>query len=88
MIIPKANFEEVDGLQACRKRGAWGDLSPTPGFDRSVYPISTKGGGHIMPTTLLRATPDFQTLQRPWTMTESYAHLAHFDLKSSVSTNN
>ena len=23
-------------------------------------------GGHIMPTTLLRATPDFQTLWRPW----------------------
>ena len=42
---------------------ARGVISP-PVFGRSVNPISTRGG-HIMPTTLLRATPDFKTLRRP-----------------------
>ena len=33
-----------------------------PSFGRSVNPIST--GGHIIPTSLLRALPDIQTLRR------------------------
>ena len=39
--------------------GAGGAMAP-PYFGRSVNPFSTKEG-QIMPTTLLMATPDFQT---------------------------
>jgi hypothetical protein len=53
-------------VQACRKWGAGGGgARALPVFAGSVNPTSP-GGGHIMPTTLLRATPDFQTLRRPW----------------------
>ena len=38
MIIPRANFEEVDGLQACRKRGA-------PSFCQISLPYLNQGAG-------------------------------------------
>ena len=34
---------------------------PGVGFESSVNPISTGGGGQIMPTTLLLANPDLKT---------------------------
>ena len=37
-------------LQACRPRAAGGAMPPPPDFGRSVNPISTRGGGQIMPT--------------------------------------
>ena len=37
-------------------------VPPLPVFGRSVNPIST--GVHIVPTTLVRAPPDFQTLRQ------------------------
>ena len=43
--------------------GAGGGLQPPPIFDRSVNPISNRGG-QFMPTTVLPASPDFQTLRR------------------------
>ena len=52
-----------ESMQGCRKQGAVGAHDPPEVFGRSINPILT--GGHILPTTLLRA-PNFQTLRRPW----------------------
>ena len=49
-------------LQACRKRGGWGALAPQ--FLAKQFTLS-QPGGQIMPNTVLRALPDFQTLRRP-----------------------
>ena len=50
--------------QARRKRGAEGALAP-PVFGRTVNPMYLNQGEQIMPTTVLRAPPDFQILRRP-----------------------
>ena len=58
--------QSYDYQQARRKRGAEGALAP-PVFGRTVNPMYLNQGEQIMPTTVLRAPPDFQTLRRPCT---------------------
>ena len=48
--------------QACHPEIAEGAMTP-PDFDRQVNPIVQEG--QIMPTTLLLAPSDFQTILRP-----------------------
>ena len=63
--------------QGCRPGGGgWGSFSP-PMFDRSVNPISTGGGGQIMPTTILPAPPDVQTLRRTCQINWCCSRLSH-----------
>ena len=59
----KLQHSNTISQQGRRKRGLRG-FSPSPVFGWTVNPIST--GGQIMPTTVLRAPLDFQTLRRPW----------------------
>ena len=55
-------------MQGCRNQGARGTPAPSPlGF----WQISLAQGGHIMPITLLREPPNFQTFLRP-----CYVHVA------------
>ena len=45
--------------------GGWWALAPQFLADQLTLP---QPGGHIMPTTLLRALSDFQTLREPWSI--------------------
>ena len=49
-------------MQARHKRGAGGAVAPQ--FLAEQLTLS-QPGGQIMPTTVLQAPPDFQTLRRP-----------------------
>ena len=55
------NADFAHRLQGCRSR-KWCGRAPPPRFGWSVNPIQTRG--HVMPTTLLLAPPDFQTFLR------------------------
>ena len=59
----RRNIKVLDKLQACRKRGGRGGARAPPVFVRSVNHILT-----------IRATPNFQTLRRPWTYVYSLTY--------------
>ena len=69
MIISIFNLQKLKHLgvsnQGCRKRGAGGALAPQ--FLAEQLTLS-QPGGQIMPTTVLWALPDFQTLRRACSM--------------------
>ena len=45
--------------------GGWGGGALAPQFLAKQLTLS-QPGGQIMPTTVIQAPPDFQTLRRPW----------------------
>ena len=65
------------GIRPVASRGAGGVALATP--PSPVNPISNRGG-QIMPTTVLQALPDFQTLRRPWVI----FHVFFFKFLKSV----
>ena len=58
------SFIGLSFTQGCRNRVGRGAIA-APDFGRSVNPIPTRGGGQIIPLTLLQAPPD----------SKSYLHL-------------
>ena len=75
-VWPSGHFRAV--------RGAWrAHVPPPPVFGRSVNPIST--GGHIIPTTLLRAPPRiFRSCDGPAFCTFLTFSISHQEIKSVI----
>ena len=56
-------------LQACRPQGCCRGAMAPPDFGSSVNSMYLNQKGHMMPTTLLRAPPDFLTSLRSCVIT-------------------
>ena len=67
LLVGCPSLSHSPGWEECRpvaSGGARGALTPPPQFSAKQLTLS-KPGGQIIPTTVLRAPPDFQTLRRP-----------------------
>ena len=55
---------QIVSLSGPSQAGGWGGFRPPPQFLAKQLTLS-QPGGQIMPTTVIQAPPDFQTLRRP-----------------------